>query len=35
VLPVLQEVLEGKRALRVRSLAGDAPLEYGHVRKPE
>ena len=31
VLPVLQEVLEGRRALRVKSLAG-APLEYGHVR---
>jgi len=35
VLPVLQEVLEGKRALRVRSLEGDVPLEYGHARKPE
>lgn len=33
VLPVLLEVLEGKRALRVKSLIGDAPLEYGHVRK--
>jgi ribonuclease D len=32
VLPVLQEVLEGRRALRVKSLEGDAPLEYGHVR---
>jgi ribonuclease D len=32
VLPVLQEVLEGRRALRVKSLNGDAPLEYGHVR---
>jgi len=35
VLPVLSEVVEGRRALRVRSLEGDAPLEYGHVRKPE
>jgi len=35
VLPVLQEVLDGRRALRVRSLAGDAPLEYGHARKPD
>jgi len=35
VLPVLQEVLGGKRALRVRSLEGEAPLEYGHARKPE
>jgi ribonuclease D len=35
VLPVLQEVLEGKRALRVRSLEGDVPLEYGHARRPE
>lgn len=34
VLPVLQEVLHGRRALRVKSLDGDAPLEYGHVRKP-
>jgi ribonuclease D len=33
VLPVLTEVLEGRRALRVKSLEGDAPLEYGHVRK--
>jgi len=33
VLPVLQEVLEGRRALRVKSLNGDAPLEYGHVRQ--
>lgn len=33
VLPVLQEVLEGRRALRVKSLEGDAPLEYGHVRR--
>jgi ribonuclease D len=32
VLPVLQEVLDGRRALRVKSLEGDAPLEYGHVR---
>ena len=32
VLPVLREVLEGRRALRVKSLEGDAPLEYGHVR---
>jgi ribonuclease D len=35
VLPVLSEVLEGRRALRVRSLEGESPLEYGHVRKPE
>ncbi len=33
VLPVLQEVLEGRRALRVRSLEGETPLEYGHVRR--
>ena len=32
VLPVLLEVLAGRRALRVKSLNGDAPLEYGHVR---
>lgn len=32
VLPVLTEVLEGRRALRVKSLAGEAPLEYGHAR---
>jgi len=32
VLPVLMEVLEGRRALRVKSLDGEAPLEYGHVR---
>ena len=32
VLPVLQEVLAGRRALRVKSLEGEAPLEYGHVR---
>jgi ribonuclease D len=32
VLPVLLEVLEGRRALRVKSLEGDAPLEYGHAR---
>jgi ribonuclease D len=35
VLPVLLEVLQGRRALRVKSLEGDMPLEYGHVRKPE
>ena len=35
VLPVLMEVLEGRRALRVKSLEGEAPLEYGHVRKPD
>jgi ribonuclease D len=35
VLPVLTEVVQGRRALRVRSLEGDVPLEYGHVRKPE
>lgn len=35
VLPVLAEVLAGRRALRVKSLDGDAPLEYGHVRRPE
>ena len=35
VLPVLAEVLDGRRALRVKSLEGDAPLEYGHARKPE
>jgi ribonuclease D len=35
VLPVLQEVLEGKRALRVKSLEGEAPLEYGHARRPD
>jgi hypothetical protein len=35
VLPVLLEVLEGRRALRVKSLEGEAPLEYGHVRKPD
>jgi len=34
VLPVLLEVLEGRRALRVKSLEGEAPLEYGHVRRP-
>jgi ribonuclease D len=34
VLPVLLEVLEGRRALRVKSLEGEAPLEYGHARKP-
>jgi ribonuclease D len=33
VLPVLQEVLEGRRALRVKSLEGETPLEYGHVRR--
>ena len=33
VLPVLLEVLEGRRALRVKSLEGEAPLEYGHVRR--
>jgi ribonuclease D len=33
VLPVLLEVLEGRRALRVKSLEGEVPLEYGHVRK--
>ena len=33
VLPVLLEVLEGRRALRVKSLEGETPLEYGHVRK--
>src|SRR4051812_1630235 len=33
VLPVLQEVLRGQRALRVKSLDGEAPLEYGHVRR--
>jgi ribonuclease D len=33
VLPVLLEVLEGRRALRIKSLEGDAPLEYGHVRR--
>ena len=33
VLPVLQEVLDGRRALRVKSLEGEAPLEYGHVRR--
>jgi ribonuclease D len=33
VLPVLQEVLEGRRALRIKSLEGEAPLEYGHVRR--
>ncbi len=33
VLPVLLEVLEGKRAMRVKSLEGEAPLEYGHVRR--
>lgn len=33
VLPVLLEVLEGRRALRVKSLEGEAPLEYGHARK--
>jgi ribonuclease D len=32
VLPVLLEVLDGRRALRVKSLNGHAPLEYGHVR---
>jgi ribonuclease D len=35
VLPVLLEVLEGGRALRVKSLEGEAPLEYGRVRKPD
>lgn len=35
VLPVLMEVLQGRRALRVKSLEGEAPLEYGHVRKPD
>jgi ribonuclease D len=35
VLPVLAEVLDGRRALRVKSLEGEAPLEYGHVRKPD
>jgi ribonuclease D len=35
VLPVLSEVLAGRRALRVKSLDGEAPLEYGHVRRPE
>lgn len=33
ILPVLREVLEGRRALRVKSLDGEAPLEYGHVRR--
>ncbi|HJZ89863.1 MAG TPA: HRDC domain-containing protein [Gemmataceae bacterium] len=32
VLPILMEVLEGRRALRVRALEGESPLEYGHVR---
>lgn len=32
VLPMLQEVLEGRRALRVKSLQSDSPFEYGHVR---
>jgi hypothetical protein len=34
VLPVLTEVVQGRRALRVGSLDGDTPFEYGHVRKP-
>jgi len=34
VLPVLLEVLEGRRALRVKSLEGDSPFEYGHARRP-
>src|SRR5262245_17518870 len=32
VLPILTEVLQGRRALRVRALEGESPLEYGHVR---
>lgn len=32
VLPILQEVLAGQRALRVKSLHGDTPLEYGRAR---
>ena len=32
VLPMLVEVLEGRRAVRVRALEGESPLEYGHVR---
>jgi ribonuclease D len=32
VLPVLLEVLEGRRALRVKSLQGQAPLEYGYAK---
>ena len=35
VLPVLAEVLDGRRALRVKSLESETPLEYGHVRKAE
>jgi hypothetical protein len=26
-------VLDGRRAMRVKSLAGESPLEYGHARK--
>ncbi len=33
VLPMLNEILSGRRALRVRSLSGEAPLEYGSARK--
>lgn len=32
VLPMLKEVLEGRRALRIKSLTADTPFEYGHVR---
>ncbi|WP_020473119.1 ribonuclease D [Zavarzinella formosa] len=32
VLPMLREVLEGRRALRVKTLEGNTPFEFGHVR---
>ncbi len=32
VLPMLTEVLEGRRAVRVKTLEGDTPFEYGSVR---
>lgn len=34
VLPILSEVVSGHRALRVKSLNGDSPIEYGTARRP-
>ena len=32
VLPMLREFLEGRKALRVKTLEGNSPFEFGHVR---
>lgn len=33
VLPMLREFLEGHKALRIKTLEGNSPFEFGHVRR--